>query len=307
MTPECYEKTKEKLKGFIEEEGNMLAEWLEWWDQRKGFLFRAFALFGPRMNLAESVHGGWAKKDPVNMTLLKVAEADVRKSKILDVEYKGLRAGTSTARGWGTCSTERQQTTHFREIKENWARKCLDTKAIEMEKRSTVTHHTGHQRLNENRRKKQNKKLKSQSKAANEHLQPENTPPENRPVAISRPARQVPQFGAFVIGLLQYHHPSVRVCYGCGADLKPEGMMPELPHDLVVISRDKRSYYDTTTKTMKQNQHISNVYFHLNPNCVTVRHQFFIPGLVKVLEDLVLFLDQEHKCILQQAVGLVIP
>ena len=145
--------------------------------------------------------------------------------------------------------------------------------------------------------KKQNKKPKSQSKAANEHSQPENTPPEDRPVAIARPARQVPQFVAFVIGLLQYQHPSVRVCYGCGADLKPGGMIPESPHDLVVISGDKRSYYDTTTTTMKQNQHISNVYFHLNPNCVTVRPQFFIPGLVKVPEILVSFLDQEHKCI----------
>ena len=64
VTPECYEKTKEKLKGFVEEEGNTLAEWLEWWDKRKGFLFRAFAPFGPRMNQAESVHGGWAKTWP---------------------------------------------------------------------------------------------------------------------------------------------------------------------------------------------------------------------------------------------------
>ena len=65
------------------------------------------------MNQAESVHGGWAKKDPTNMTLLKVAEADVRESKILDVEYEGLNAGTSTARGWGPSSIERQRTTHF--------------------------------------------------------------------------------------------------------------------------------------------------------------------------------------------------
>ena len=155
--PECYEKTKEKLKGFIEEKGNMLAEWLEWWDQRKGFLFRAFALFGPRMNQAESVHGGWAKKDPANMTLLKVAEADVRESKILDVEFEGLRAGTLTARGWGPCVALKdsgQPTSEKLKQQENLAGKCLDTRAIEMEKRSMVTHHTSHQRLNENRRKK---------------------------------------------------------------------------------------------------------------------------------------------------------
>ena len=41
------------------------------------------------MNQAESIHGGWAQKDPPYMTLLKVAEVDVRESKLLDVgEYR---------------------------------------------------------------------------------------------------------------------------------------------------------------------------------------------------------------------------
>ena len=68
------------------------------------------------MSQAESVHGGWAKKDPANMTLLKVAEVDVRESKILDVEYEGLRTGNFDSQRMGPCSTERQRTTHFREI-----------------------------------------------------------------------------------------------------------------------------------------------------------------------------------------------
>ena len=92
------------------------------------------------------------------------------------------------------------------------------------------------------------------------------------------PARRKPQFGTFVIGLLQYQHPSVKVCYGCGGELKPSGRIPDPPNDLVIVSGDKRSYHDTQTKKVKQSELVSNVYFHLNPNCVTVRHQFFIAG-----------------------------
>ena len=142
----AMKKTKEKLKGFVEEEGNTLAEWLEWWDQRKGFLFRAFAPFGPRMNQVESVH-----------------------------EYKDLRAGTSTARGWGPCSTERQWTTHFREIEA--ARKLGEEMLGHKSHRNgrKIDSNSSHRPPTTKRKskkkveKKQNKKPKLQSKAANEH------------------------------------------------------------------------------------------------------------------------------------------
>ena len=97
---------------------------------------------------------------------------------------------------------------------------------------------------------------------------------------LPTPARPKPQFGAFVIGLLQHQYLSVRVCYGCGSELKPRGCIPDPPNDLIIVSGDKRSYYDTVTKKVKQSDLVSNVYFYLNPNCVTVRHQFFIPGLI---------------------------
>ena len=67
------------------------------------------------------------------------------------------------------------------------------------------------------------------------------------------------------------------------------------------------SYYDTVTKKVKQSDVVSNVYFHLNPNCVTVRHQFFIPGLIKVPDDVIPYLDQEHKDVLKQITGLHVP
>jgi hypothetical protein len=323
VTPECYENTKEKLKAFIEREGNKLADWLEWWDLRKGFVFRAFAPFGPRMNQAESVHGGWAKKDPANMTLLKVAEADVRESKILDVEYEGLKTGTSTARGWGPSCTERQRTTHLRQIE---AAKKLGEEMFGRDNSRNgrvIDQNSSHRppekvvpstkRKSKKGEKTKNKKQKSQSKKDNErpHIRTE----KNRDIqsltgAIpipSTPARQVPQFGTFVIGLLQYQHPSVKTCYGCGGELKPGGMIPDSPQDLVIVSGDKRRYYNVSTKTMTQNQKISNVYFHLNPNCVTLRYQYFSRGLVKVPQDLTPFLEQAHKDILKEVIGLTIP
>ena len=67
------------------------------------------------MNQAESIHGGWAKKDPPSMTLLKVAEADVRESKLLDVEYEGIKAGTAKG-SKGPTAAERQRISHYREI-----------------------------------------------------------------------------------------------------------------------------------------------------------------------------------------------
>ena len=57
-------------------------------------------------------------------------------------------------------------------------------------------------------------------------------------VPLPTPARSKPQFGTFVIGLLQYQHPSMKVCYGCGGELKPSGRIPDPPNDLIIVSGD---------------------------------------------------------------------
>ena len=43
-----------------------------------------------------------------------------------------------------------------------------------------------------------------------------------------------------------------------------------------------RSYYDTRAEKVKQSDAITNNYFRLNPNCVTVKHRYFIAGLIKL-------------------------
>lgn len=70
---------------------------------------------GPKMYQAKSIQGGWAQRDPPYMTLLKVAEADIRESKLLDVEYEGIRVGTAMG-GKGPSETERQRMAFNREI-----------------------------------------------------------------------------------------------------------------------------------------------------------------------------------------------
>ena len=59
-------------------------------------------------------------------------------------------------------------------------------------------------------------------------------------------------------------------------------------------------------KKFKQSELVSNVYFHLNPNCVTVQLfiQVFIAGLIKVSDDVISYLHQEHKDIFKEITGL---
>ena len=74
------------------------------------------------------------RKTP-NTTLLKVAEADVRESKLLDVEYEGIRAGTAMG-GKGPSVTERQRIVHHGEIeaaKKLGAEMFTDGRTIEEE------------------------------------------------------------------------------------------------------------------------------------------------------------------------------
>ena len=51
-TPESYDALKQQLSELISEETDesQLKAWLKWWDLRRGFIFRAFAPSGPRMN-----------------------------------------------------------------------------------------------------------------------------------------------------------------------------------------------------------------------------------------------------------------
>ena len=67
------------------------------------------------MNQAEVIHAGWAHKDPSNMSLLEVCQADVRDAIILDVELKAYCAETATG-GNGPSYNKRKRKQYEREI-----------------------------------------------------------------------------------------------------------------------------------------------------------------------------------------------
>lgn len=121
-------------------------------------------------------------------------------------------------------------------------------------------------------------------------------------VLPTQPARPEPAFGTFALASLKYLHPKVSVCYGCRQSLKNNEQIPSSPKDLVIVSRLRREYYKDDQK--KQSPDLTNVYYHLNPNCVAEKHAFFIPALVQVPSDLKPFLDDDHKDLLCKILGV---
>ena len=97
-------------------ERQFLSSWLSWWDNRRTFIFGAFApTHGPRMNQAEVIHAGWAHKHPSNLSLLDAAHTDTKDSVLLAVELMSIKQGTSKG-GTGPSYEERRTKMHRREI-----------------------------------------------------------------------------------------------------------------------------------------------------------------------------------------------
>ena len=107
---ETYLEVKKSLEEFINEnsERQSLSSWLSWWENRRTFIFGAFApTNAPRMNQAEVIHAGWAHKNPSNLSLLGAAHIDTRHSVLLTVELKSIEQGTSKG-GTGPSYEERK-------------------------------------------------------------------------------------------------------------------------------------------------------------------------------------------------------
>ena len=83
--------------------------------------------------------------------------------------------------------------------------------------------------------------------------------------------------------------------------------MTNPPSDLVIVSGNKRSYYDRQAKQIKQSDAITNIYFHLTPTSVTLKHRYSIAGLIKAPDDLISHLLEEHKDIIKQITGVSVP
>ena len=105
-----------------------------------------------------------------------------------------------------------------------------------------------------------------------------------------------PSFGCFIVHLLEHCPKQVRVCFGCGKTLKPNGEIAQPPYNLVIVSNAMRSYTD---KNGVQREKQGNVYFHLNQQCLQRHERCFISSLVQVKAEIRPLLSQSHIAVLR--------
>ena len=100
----------------------------------------------------------------------------------------------------------------------------------------------------------------------------------------------------YVLGILQFCHKQVSVCYEYGCKFYIDGY-PKPPSDLVIVSSMRRSYIDLNHPRVVSPQ-FSKVYYHFNYSCITIHSQFFVLPLIIIPEDLNLYLSPVHKEVL---------
>ena len=121
---------------------------------------------------------------------------------------------------------------------------------------------------------------------------------QQQQTAYTRPPYPTPVPGMFIVYLLHFCPPKTSVCYGCSQTLKPNGVILNQPHDLVIVSNMEREWHDGNMVHKKY----SNVYFHCCCECVRKRHcsNFHISIPASMLQ----FLTPTHKIFLRQTFGL---
>lgn len=84
-----------------------------------------------------------------------------------------------------------------------------------------------------------------------------------------------------------------KVCYGCSGKLRPDQKgVPPPPFDIVLTTKEFRSWYDKSSETFKVSMLPEATYYHMNPVCVLQRN----PGFDALLhvrlseEDMVQFI-----------------
>ena len=98
-TAEGYESAKGLMDKFVstKEERDFSVDWVSWWHDRRGFIFRAFAVQdAPQVNQAEVIHAGWVHRDRPNLSLLNECQTDTRDSLLHDVELKNYQSGSAS-------------------------------------------------------------------------------------------------------------------------------------------------------------------------------------------------------------------
>lgn len=115
-TVSVFEKKRADLNRFIKNNPayyNVLNSWVEWWNNRKTHIFRAFknTMKTPHMNMAETGHSTWVKSGAIKLTLVDAARHDVGENIRLEKTVQGFMEGSlkSSGKGPSVKETERRE------------------------------------------------------------------------------------------------------------------------------------------------------------------------------------------------------
>ena len=109
-----------------------------------------------------------------------------------------------------------------------------------------------------------------------------------------------PSVGEFHIYLLQFCPSSTSMCFGCGNLLKQRDSIPQIPDDLVIVSKMLREWSYNGAAQSK----IANVYFHCKMSCVVKKQAGFNGRLCSIPLHIKTHLLEPHKILLRQTLGV---
>ena len=92
----------------------------------------------------------------------------------------------------------------------------------------------------------------------------------------------------------------VTTCAGCFGALKPDGKIPAIPHDLVVVSFMLRSFPVPGRERVAK---FGNAYFHLRKSCIAKEIAEFQMEELIVRDDVKANLKLVHRRYLRAAIG----
>lgn len=101
---------------------------------------------------------------------------------------------------------------------------------------------------------------------------------------------------------------TARVCYGCGGQLRESiSNVPVAPHDVVLTTKEYRSWFDRNTNKMKITTKPESTHYHINPACVRKKNPSFeaTKHLHVSAEDREVLLPS-HKQLLKQSLNILI-
>ena len=119
---------------------------------------------------------------------------------------------------------------------------------------------------------------------------------------IVKPTLPEPAPNQYILSMLKICNRNVSKCYDCGGVFYEKGY-PQVPNDLVVVTKLHQQFIDPKTKVPTMSSEFSKVYFHFNGTCIRRYNSCFVPQLVEVAENSKSLFSDVHKTFLH-ALGI---